>query len=51
MDDKQTDTIKKIDEAITILDVVMLDYDLADDIEDCLLKTQKILEELKNGTT
>jgi hypothetical protein len=38
---------EKLDEAITILDTVLLDFGLDDDAENCVIDAQKILEELK----
>jgi hypothetical protein len=38
---------EKLDEAITILDTVLLDFGLDDDAENCVINAQKILEELK----
>lgn len=50
MNDKRNQFNKKIDEVITILDVVMIDYGLDDEADDYLIRAQKILEELKNET-
>jgi hypothetical protein len=38
---------EKLDEAITILTAVLLDYGLDDDAENYIIEAQKILEELK----
>jgi hypothetical protein len=38
---------EKLDEVITILTTVLLDFGLDDDAENCIVEAQKILEELK----